>query len=268
MLAELILAKKLVLNRVKDAFGGKIRFCVSGGAPLSKDIAMFFHACEILILEGYGLTETTAAICINTPYDYRFGSVGKPIGDVQLKIAEDGEILVKSDKVMKEYYQDSESSAAAFTAGWFHTGDIGEILSSGDLKITDRKKDLIKTGGGKYVAPQRLENLLKMTPVISNSLIHGDQKYIVALITLDKPNVLRFAKDHNLEYEDFATLTQHPTVLELVRKAVAEANSHLASFESIKRFAILPMDFTVEAGELTLTKGKTKSSRSEISKTN
>jgi long-chain acyl-CoA synthetase len=246
------LADRLVLKKVREAFGGRLRFAISGGAPMASDIALFFHACGVLVLEGYGLTETTAAICVNTPFNYRFGSVGTPIGDVQLKIAEDGEILVKSKKVMKEYYLDPEATKEAFTDGWYHTGDIGEILTSGDLKITDRKKDLIKTAGGKYVAPQRLENLLKMNSFIANVLIHGDQKkYIVALITLDKPSILQFAKDKNISFKDYESLTQHPAVLELVRRGVAEANSHLASYETIKRFSVLTRDFTVEDGELT-----------------
>lgn len=252
LFVEYQVAQKLVLNKVKEAFGGKMRFAVSGGAPISKDVAMFFNACGIIILEGYGLTETTAAICANTPYNYHFGSVGRPIGDVQIKIAEDGEILVKSKKVMREYYKNSEATEQAFTNGWFHTGDIGELLPSGDLKITDRKKDLIKTAGGKYVAPQHLENLLKMHSFISNILIHGDQKkYIVALITLDPQFLKNFATEKGLSYQDLSSLTQNPTVLEMVRKAVAETNTKLASFETVKRFAILPHEFTVESGELT-----------------
>ena len=242
----------MVLSKVKEAFGGRLRFAISGGAPLAREIALFFHACDVLILEGYGLTETTAAVCVNTPYDYRFCSVGKPIGDVKLKIASDGEILVKSKKVMPAYYENPTATAEALEDGWFHTGDIGEIMDSGDLKITDRKKDLIKTAGGKYVAPQRLENLLKTHGMISNVLIHGDQKkYIVALLTLDKNQLLNFAKERNIQYPDFASLTQHPQVLATVRKLVAQTNSQLASFETIKRFTVLPEDFTVEAGELT-----------------
>jgi long-chain acyl-CoA synthetase len=249
---EYALAQKLVLNNIKLAFGGKLRFCVSGGAPLARDIALFFHACDILILEGYGLTETTAAICVNTPYSYRFGSVGRPIGDVELKIAEDGEILVRSKKVMREYYKNPTATEQAFTQDWFHTGDIGEVTPSGDLKITDRKKDLIKTAGGKYVAPQRLENLLKANTFVSNVLIHGDQKkYIVALITLNQTFLKSFARDKGLNEENPDALTQHPQILEVVRRGVAETNTHLASFESIKRFAVLPRDFTVESGELT-----------------
>ena len=245
-------AQRLILGKVKNAFGGKLRFAITGGAPISSEIARFFHACEVLILEGYGLTETTAAIAVNTPYDYEFGTVGKPIGDVQFKIAEDGEILVKSKKVMKEYFENPEETAQAFTDGWFHTGDIGEITPTGSLRITDRKKDLIKTAGGKYVAPQRLENLLKLNPLISQVLIHGDQKkYIVALITLDSHQMQDLARQKGLTYKDLESLTQNPKILEHLRQIVAETNAHLASFETIKRFAILPRDFTVEAGELT-----------------
>ncbi len=252
LLLEFQIANRLILSKVREAFGGRLRFAMSGGAPISKDIATFFHACGILILEGYGLTETTAAICSNTPFNYKFGSVGRPIGDVQIKIADDGEILVKSKKVMREYYKDPQSTAEAFTDGWFHTGDIGELLSSGDLKITDRKKDLIKTAGGKYVAPQHLENLLKLNPFISHALIHGDQKkYVVALITIEPQFLKNFAKEKNISYQDMTSLSQHHLVLELVRKGVAETNSQLASFETIKRFTVLPNDFTVESGELT-----------------
>lgn len=252
LFAQYKLAQKLVLNKVKEAFGGRLRFAISGGAPISKEIELFFHACEILILEGYGLTETTAAICVNTPYNYRFGSVGRPVGDTQIRIAEDGEILVKGNKVMHEYYNDPEATKAAFTDGWFHTGDIGEFLSSGDLKITDRKKDLIKTAGGKYVAPQKLENFLKLNSIISQVLIHGDnRKYIVALITLDPGSLRQFAQEKGISYQDYTALTQHPAVLECVRKAIAESNTHLASYETIKRFSILPTEFTVENGELT-----------------
>lgn len=252
VLAKYELARHLVLNKITEAFGGRLRFAISGGAPISKDIALFFHAAGILILEGYGLTETTAAVTVNTPFNYRFGSVGRPIGEVKIQIAEDGEILVKSDKVMKEYYKSPQETKEAFTDGWFHTGDIGEILPGGDLKITDRKKDLIKTAGGKYVAPQRLEGLLKICPYISNVLIHGDQKkYIVALLTLDRPGLEKLAKEKHISYSSWQDLLNSNFVQDIVRKAVAEANSELASYESIKKYLILPDEFTVEAGELT-----------------
>nr|WP_295899493.1 long-chain fatty acid--CoA ligase [uncultured Bdellovibrio sp.] len=252
LLVKYEMARKLVLGKITEAFGGRLRFAISGGAPISKDIALFFHSAGILILEGYGLTETTAAITVNTPFNYRFGSVGRPIGEVQLKIAEDGEILVKSDKVMKEYYQNSEATKEAFTDGWFHTGDIGEILPSGDLKITDRKKDLIKTAGGKYVAPQRLEGLLKLSPYIAHVHIHGDQKkYIVALLTMDRPSVEQLAKEKNVSYSDWNSLVNSSFVQDIARKAVADANAQLASYESIKKYLVLPNEFTIEGGELT-----------------
>lgn len=252
LLLKYELARKLVLGKITDAFGGRLRFAISGGAPISREIALFFHSAGILILEGYGLTETTAAITVNTPFNYRFGSVGRPIGEVRLKIAEDGEILVKSDKVMKEYYKNPEATKEVFTDGWFHTGDIGEILPGGDLKITDRKKDLIKTAGGKYVAPQRLEGLLSLSPYIAHVLVHGDQrKYIVALISLDRPSVEALAKEKQISYSGWENLIQTPFVQDLVRKAVADTNAQLASFESIKKYLILPNEFTVEGGELT-----------------
>ena len=246
------LAKKLVFDSIYEKLGGQLRFAVCGGAPLSRPIAEFFHAAGILILEGYGLTETMAAIAVNTPFDYRFGTVGKAVGDVRFKIAEDGEILVQSKKVMKEYLHDAEATAEVLKDGWFHTGDIGVLSPEGYLRITDRKKDLIKTAGGKYVAPQRLEGLLKANRFISQVHIHGDQKkYVVALLTLNMRDVEKFAEENEISYKDRQSLVDHPKVKELIRNAVAEANSHLASFESIKNFAILPQEFTIESGELT-----------------
>jgi long-chain acyl-CoA synthetase len=247
------IAKRTVLNKITEAFGGRLRFAVSGGAPLAKEISSFFHACDILVLEGYGLTETTGAITVNSHFDYKFGSVGKPFGDVQIKIAEDGEILVHSKKVSKGYFKDPQGSSEMFSEdGWLKTGDIGEILSSGDLKITDRKKDLIKTAGGKYVAPQKLENLLKIHPVIAEVIIHGDKKkYIVALITLNKERVFTYAKEKNLTYSDYATLLRHPHIQGWIRSIVAETNKQLGSFEMIKRFSLLPNEFSVQNGELT-----------------
>ncbi len=234
---EYEVAKKLVFNNVLKAMGGRMRFAVSGGAPLNSEIAKFFHGLGLLICEGYGLTETTAGVCFNSPLDYKFGSVGKPLKDVKIKIAEDGEILVQSNKVMKEYYNNPEATAEVMEDGYFKTGDIGFVDNDGFLFITDRKKDLIKTAGGKYVAPQKIENALKMSPHISNVLIHGDQKkYIVALVTLS-PSL---AGRHN-----------DPEVYNLIKDAIAEANTSLASYESIKKFSILAGDFTIESGELT-----------------
>ncbi|MGE5087221.1 MAG: AMP-dependent synthetase/ligase [Bacillota bacterium] len=252
LLAQYEIARRLVLRKITDAFGGHLRFAISGGAPIPKDIALFFHAAGVLILEGYGLTETTAAITVNTAYNYRFGSVGRPIGEAKIKIAHDGEILVKSDKVMSGYYKDPEATKEAFTDGWFHTGDIGELLPNGDLKITDRKKDLIKTAGGKYVAPQRLEALLKLSPYVANIHIHGDQKkYIVALLFLDRPNTVKLAQDNAVAFANWEELVKSPFVQDLIRKLVSETNVHLASYESIKRYLVLPNELSIEAGELT-----------------
>ena len=252
LLATYELARKLVLNKISLAFGRRLRFAISGGAPLASDISSFFHAAGVLILEGYGLTETTAAITVNTPFNYRFGSVGRPIGDVELKIAEDGEILVRSHKVMKEYYKNPQDTAEAFTDGWFHTGDIGVILQGGDLKITDRKKDLIKTAGGKYVAPQKIEGLLKLHPMVTQALIVGDQKkYIVTLLTLDPVYLQALAKEHDDHFNHWTELVSRPWVQDIIRDHIAETNADLASYESIKRFLILPTEFTVEGGELT-----------------
>ncbi len=250
--AEHLVSQQTVLKKIKELFGGRLRFCVSGGAPLSNEISEFFGACGVQILEGYGLTETTAAIFVNTPHDAMPGTVGRPLGDVLLKFGNDGEILVKSKKIMKEYYKDPESTRNAFTEdGFFKTGDIGEILPTGHLKITDRKKDLIKTAGGKYVAPQKLESLLKNTGVISHAVVHGDQrKYIVVLLTLE----LQFLKDQAQKQNlsgDIHEVSQSRQVLEFTRKLISQVNSQLASYESIKRFLILPTEFTVENGELT-----------------
>lgn len=252
ILLQYQLAKKLVFNTFSEKMGGRLRFAISGGAPLEKEIAEFFHAAGLLLLEGYGLTETTAAICVNTPLHYKFGTVGKPIGDVDIKIADDGEILVKSNKVMKEYYKNPEETQKVFIDGYFATGDIGEFTSEGFLKITDRKKDLIKTAGGKYVAPQKLENLLKLNRLISNVLIHGDKKkFIVALVALDEQETLAYAKENDISYQSFASLTQNPKIRDEVKKAISQVNSELSSYETVKNFAILDKDFTIEDGELT-----------------
>ncbi len=252
LLVQFELARRLVLNKVTEAFGGKLRFAVSGGAALNQDMAQFFHAAGILILEGYGLTETTAAVSANTPFHYRFGFVGRPIGDVKVKLAADGELLIKSKKVMKGYLKDPEATADVLKDGWLHTGDIAEILPGGDIRITDRKKDLIKTAGGKYVAPQKLENGLKTNPLIANVLIHGDQKkYIVVLITLDKVYLEQLAQEKQWTYNKWTDLVEFSEVFEAVKDIVNQLNSQLASFESIKKFKILPQEFTVEGGELT-----------------
>ncbi|MFN9068530.1 MAG: AMP-dependent synthetase/ligase, partial [Bdellovibrionales bacterium] len=231
------LADRLVLNKIRQLFGGSLRFAISGGAPLSKELAEFFYSCGVLILEGYGLSETTAAIFVNRDQNFKFGTVGHAIGDVKIKLAEDGEILIKSDKVMTQYYEREEETSQAFENGWFKTGDIGEILESGHLKITDRKKDLIKTSGGKYVAPQKLENLLKENNLISEALVFGDQKKYVVTIIQVSPELTSGLSQRDLE--------------EKIRLHVAAVNSKLASFESIKKFAFVRDVWSVDTGEMT-----------------
>jgi long-chain acyl-CoA synthetase len=245
-------ADLLLYRKLREGLGGRLRFVVSGGAPLEAQLAAFFNKAGLLLLEGYGLTETTAAICVNKPDDYEFGTVGKPFGDVEIKLADDGEILVRSKKVMKSYYKDESSTLQCFKDGYFCTGDVGVWTSKGFLRITDRKKDLIKTAGGKYVAPQKLEGLLKLNPLISHALIHGDRrKYIVALVTLNERYIKGLADERKWYYRDFKSLVQKPEVKELVRNQVAQVNAQLSSYETIKNFAILPEDFTIDKGELT-----------------
>lgn len=249
------IAQKLVLSKIQKTFGGRMRFFISGGAPLSKEIALFFHACGLQILEGYGLTETCPATHVNRLENYKFGTVGQLIPEVEMKIAEDGEILVKGPNIAKGYFNKPEATAEAWDSeGWFHTGDIGEVDRDGFLKITDRKKDLIVTAGGKNVAPQNIENLLKTDRYISQVMVYGDQRpYLVALITLDEAEILRFAKESGIENGKMEHLVNDPKVIQKIESIVQEKNQQLASYETIKKFKILPTDFTQESGELTPT---------------
>ena len=249
------MADRLVFGKLRAALGGRLRFCVSGGAPLAPEIAEFFHAAGILILEGYGLTETCPILASNHPGAYKFGTVGRPFAGVDLKIAEDGEILARGPNIAHGYYRKPEETATVFeSGGWFHTGDIGEIDRDGYLKITDRKKDLIKTSGGSYVAPQHIENLLKGDPFVSQALVEGDRRpYPIALLTLNAEELGKLARERGLGDKPVADLVSHPAVMERVRRIVDAVNGHLASYAQVKRFAVLPADFTQEGGELTPT---------------
>jgi len=252
LLLQYQVAYKLVFSKLAAKMGGNIRFFVSGGAPLAKEIAEFFHAASIMVCEGYGLTETTAAVFVNTPYKYKFGTVGLAVGDTQVKIAGDGEILVKGGKIMKGYFKNDSATAEVMTDGWFHTGDIGELDSEGFLRITDRKKDLIKTAAGKMVAPQKIENVLKTNKLVSQVVVYGDKmKYLVALITLNPDEVKKFAETHGIKDGNYASIVKNPKIQQAVKEVIQEKNSALGSWETIKNFAILPGELTVEAGELT-----------------
>jgi len=238
-LAYEVLAKA-VFTPIKKAFGGQLRFAISGGAPLSKELGQFFANLGIKVLEGYGLTETFAAITVNTEQNWQLGTVGRPLSDVEIKFDTDGEILVRSHKILKEYYKNPEATKEAFDSeGFFRTGDIGEFDQKGYLKITDRKKDLIKTAGGKYVAPQKLEGLLKKEPSIAQVLICGDQKkFITAILTVE-----------NLSVD--ATSEQKQSLLNKLTEHVQKINSELASFESIKKFEVVFETWSVDNGCLT-----------------
>jgi long-chain acyl-CoA synthetase len=240
------MANMLMLRRLGKLFGGELRFFISGGAPLPREIAEFMHSINVLVLEGYGLTETMAASNLNTLTDFRFGTVGKPIPGVEIKIAEDGEILIKGPNVLREYYKRPEATAAAIVDGWFYSGDIGEFDSDGFLRITDRKKDLIVTSAGKNIAPQNLENHFKTDPWISQVVVFGDKrKYLVALITLDEAEVSKYADDKEIEYDSFRDLVRHERVRRRVDRIMADKNKKLASFETVKYWTILERDFEV-----------------------
>jgi long-chain acyl-CoA synthetase len=233
------LADRLVFAKVRERLGGRLRLGVSGAAPLGIDVLEFFHSLNMLVIEGYGLTETSSSLSVNDPDDYRFGTVGHAVDGCELRLDSDGEILVRSDTIFTGYYKEPEATAAAFTEdGWFRTGDVGEIDTDGWVKITDRKKDLIITAGGKNIAPQNLENALKASRFVSQALVVGDRRpYVTALITLDP-----------VELE---TANRGPQ--ELVQEIVDGVNRDRVRVEQIKRFAILPRDFSQEEGELTPT---------------
>jgi long-chain acyl-CoA synthetase len=249
-------AHALVFSKLHARLGGRLQWAISGGAPLSRDIAEFFHAAGILLLEGYGLTETCPALTFNRPERYKFGSVGQALPGVQLKIAPDGEILARGANVAtRGYYKQPEATREVFEPdGWFHTGDIGRVDEDGFLFITDRKKDLIVTAGGMNIAPQNIENMLKADPFISQVMVHGDRKpYPVALITLNPEELGKFAREQGVLTSDRSALVRHPKIVGRVARTVEEKNSHLQSYAKIKKFSILPDDFTLEGGELTPT---------------
>jgi long-chain acyl-CoA synthetase len=235
------LADRLVYSKVKARLGGRLRAAISGGAPLAKEIAEFFHVLDILILEGYGQTEETTASNVNRPNRFKFGTVGPAIPGIDVAIADDGEILIKGPTVFAGYYNDEEATRAVLPGdGWLHTGDVGEIDADGFLTVTDRKKDIIVTAGGKNVAPQNIENLLKGISWVSQALVVGDRRpYLVALLTLDPDEVAKLDGRQDAEG--------------LVAEAVERVNAELASFEQIRRFEILPRDFSPEENEITPT---------------
>jgi long-chain acyl-CoA synthetase len=251
--AKHAVADKLVFTKLRARFGGRLRFLVSGSAALSLDVAEFFHAAGILILEGYGLTESSAGTFVNRPDDYRLGTVGQAFPATEVRIADDGEVLLRGPGVMEGYHGLPEQTAEALDAdGFLHTGDIGEVDADGFLRITDRKKDMIKTSGGKYVAPQAIEVIFKGACALASQIVvHGDgRNFVTALVTLDPDALAQWATHRGVE-GDYASLSQHPDVRADVDEAIQQVNSKVNRWETIKDFRILDHDLTVEAGELT-----------------
>ncbi len=254
---EFGLLKKTVFAQVGQGIsallGGRMRIMVSGGAPLAKRIAWFFRDAGIAIVEGYGMTETSAASALGRPGNNQIGTVGQAVPGTEIKIAEDGEILMKGPGIMREYWRNEEATNETISAdGWLHTGDIGELdPRTNALRITDRKKDLIITAGGKNIAPQRIENAVKIHKLISQCVVHGDRrKFISGLVTLEEDQLMAFAAANGLS-GSYAKLTQDPKVRSEVERLISESNADLASYETIKKFAILDADLSIETGELT-----------------
>lgn len=248
------LAHKLVFRKIVGLTGGRIRLFLSGGAPLSKDIAEFFYAIGLLILEGYGLTETSPVISLNAIGHMKFGSVGKPIPGVEVRIAEDGEILTRGPHVMKGYYKMPAETAEVFEGEWFRTGDIGRFDGEGFLVITDRKKDIIVTSGGKNVAPQQIENLLKTSPYITSAVVTGDRrKFVSAIIVPNFEKIEEYAASRGLLTADRPALVRNRDIVSFLMGEVERTTVDLASYEKVKKIVVLDKDFEIDAGELTPT---------------
>ncbi len=246
-------ADRLVFSKLKDRVGGSIDFFISGSAKLSSQVQAWFYSAGLMVAEGYGLTETGAVSCVNLPLPVRFGTVGPVLPGTELQIAADGEILVKGPAVMRGYHNDPERTAEVLVDGWFHTGDIGVLDADGFLTITDRKKDLMKTSGGKYVAPAKVESVIAATiPYVSQVVAVGDgRKYISALLTMDRDNLAKWAARHNLADVDYSELTQSPELRKTIDRFMNAANGKLERWETVKKFAILPTELSVDDGGVT-----------------
>jgi len=248
------LAEKLVFKKLREKIGPRLRLVVSGGAPGSANAIEFFNAVGIPTVEGYGLTETTAPATCNRPERVKIGTVGPALPSVEVKIAEDGEILLKGPSIFARYHDNPDATKAAFEDGWFRTGDIGTVDGDGYITITDRKKDLIINAAGKNIAPQRIEALLKTVPMVTQAVVFGDkQKHLVALLTLDETKCIEFATERNWPFSTFAELVELPELQKFLKREIQKLGGQLADYEQIRRFAILPEDLSVDQGELTAT---------------
>jgi long-chain acyl-CoA synthetase len=246
-------ADKQVLSKIRNLFGGRLRLAVSGAAPINPEILRFFDAAGVLVLEGWGMTETSTAATISKPDDFKVGTIGKPFPGCEVRIADDGEILVKGPNVFQGYHKNEEATRETIVDGWLHTGDIGEIDSDGFIKITGRKKDIIITAGGKNITPANLEAEIKQQPLVSQCVVVGDRRpYLVALVTLDPEEAVAYAKEHDLP-EDPAALASNPDIRAAIEAHVEKINQNFARVEQVKKVAILPHDLSQESGELTPT---------------
>ncbi len=246
-------ADEKVLSKIRGLFGGNLRLAVSGAAPINPEILRFFDAAGVLVLEGWGMTETSTAATISTPEDFKIGTIGKPFPGCEVRIAEDGEILVKGPNVFQGYYKNEQATRETIVDGWLHTGDIGEVDEDGFITITGRKKDIIITAGGKNITPANLENEIKQHPLVSQCVVVGDRKpYLVALVTLDPEEAVAYASEHGLP-EDPEQLAAHADVRQAIEDHVAKINEKFARVEQVKKIAILPRDLSQEDGELTPT---------------
>jgi len=246
-------AEEKLFKNVRAIFGGSVRHAVSGAAPIAKEILEFFWAAGVPVLEGYGMTESATAATVCTIEEHKFGTVGRPFPGVEIRIADDGEVLIKGPNIFQGYYKNADASFGSVEDGWLHTGDLGSIDEDGYLSITGRKKDIIITAGGKNITPANLENDLKQCRWISQAVMHGDQRpYPVVLVTLDEEEIAAYAREHSLP-EDTAKLCEEPRIREMIGEQVERANRRYAPVEQVKRFAILPRDLSQETGELTPT---------------
>ncbi|MVA77677.1 AMP-binding protein [Auraticoccus sp. F435] len=247
------LADRLVFSKLKERLGGRMRFMVSGSNKLNAQVQRWFYAAGLVVIEGYGLTETSAVAAVNDPRTPRLGTVGPALPGTTIRIAEDGEVLIQGPGVAEGYHNDPERNREAFVDGWFHTGDIGELDADGYLKITDRKKDLIKTSGGKYVAPQKVEGaVVAACPYASQVVVSGEgRKYITALIALDPDSITGWARSNGVPADDYAQLVTSEQVHAMIQTHVDQANAQLERHETIKRFAVLPSELSIDEGEVT-----------------
>src|SRR5204862_2866351 len=247
------IADRQVLSKIRGLFGGNLKIAVTGAAPINPDILRFFDAAGVLVVEGWGMTETSTAATISTPDDFKFGTVGKPFPGCEVRIADDGEILVRGPNVFKGYYKNPDATRETLVDGWLHTGDLGEVDADGYIKITGRKKDIIITAGGKNITPANIEADIKQHPLVSQCVLIGDRRpYLVALVTLDPEEAVKFAAEHGLP-EDPEALAANDEVRRQIEEHVAKVNEKFARVEQVKKIEILPRDLSQEGGELTPT---------------